>query len=149
MDAGEGKSPLSLNPSADDFRSFHLFNLNICSFHLKNVSLRWILGTTTGKPRLTPRSRRLFGLLGKKIERPFSLFRRGRLKNALGRFPGLSLTYSPRLPMSLRLTVTCVAAFVAFTVAGPRRILTGLPRRPKASKKTAQQLYRLKKIVKV
>ena len=42
-------------------------------------------------------------------------------------FLAKALTYSPRLPVSLRLTVTCVAAFVAITVAGPRRIFTGLP----------------------
>ena len=46
------------------------------------------LATTKNKPQLIPTSRRLFGFLGK-IEKPFSLFRRGRLKNALCRFPGL------------------------------------------------------------
>ena len=64
-----------------------------------------------------------------KTERPFSLFRRGRLKNALGRFPGLgfNLLAAPSRPSTNLRTVTCVAAFVAITVAGPRRIFTGLP----------------------
>jgi hypothetical protein len=64
-----------------------------------------------------------------KIEKPFSLFRRGRLKNALGRFPGLGciLLAAPSRPSTQLRTVACVAAFVANTVAGPRRIFTGLP----------------------
>jgi hypothetical protein len=41
------------------------------------------------QPRLIATTVASSAYRGGKIERPFSLFRRGRLKNALGRFPGL------------------------------------------------------------
>ena len=84
------KSPLSLNPSVADYRPFYLSSPTsaIGSIKKQTVPFLGCLTTTKNKPRLIPRSRRLFGLFGK-IEKPFSLFRRGRLKNALCRFPGL------------------------------------------------------------
>jgi len=126
------RSPLSLNPSAADYRSFITSSIPpfvLCSIKKKKPYLSFgSLEKTKNKARLIPTSRRLFGLSGK-IERPFSLFRRGRLKNALGRFPGLgfNLLAAPSRPSTKLRTVTCVAAFVAITVAGPRRIFTGLP----------------------
>ena len=62
-------------------------------------------------------------------------------------FLAKALTYSPRLPVSLRPTVTCVAAFVAITVAGPRRISPDFPD-AQSVKITKRKLHREKFAVK-
>ncbi len=88
----EGESPLSLNPSAADYLCFItslIRSFVVCSSEKGNRVLAGSLEKTKNKPRLIPTSPSPLRSIGGKIGRPFSLFRRGRLKNALGRFPGL------------------------------------------------------------
>ena len=108
---------------------FYLSTPSMAPSKKGNCALRWLTWLLRQQKTSHDSSQRAVAssVYWGKIERPFSLFRRGRLKMLWAGFLAKALTYSPRLPISLRLTVTCVAAFVAITVAGPRRIFTGLP----------------------
>jgi hypothetical protein len=126
------KSPLSRNPSAADYRSSITSSTRsfvVCSINKSKPCLS-LARSRKRKTKHDSSQRAVASSVYRgKTERPFSLFRRGRLKNALGRFPGLgfNLLATPSRPSTNLGTVTCVAAFVAITVAGPRRIFTGLP----------------------
>lgn len=66
--AGRGESPLSLNPSAADYRSFIASSIQISIGLLlqkRHLALGWLARDNEKKPRLMPTSRRLFGLSGK------------------------------------------------------------------------------------
>jgi hypothetical protein len=122
------KLPLSLNPSAAGYRFFYLSDPSIAPS--KKETVRFV-GSSRQQKKDHDSSQRAVAssVYWGKIEKTFLSLPERRAENALGRFPGLgfNLLAAPSHPSTQLRTVTCVAAFVAITVAGPRRIFTGLP----------------------
>jgi hypothetical protein len=70
--SAEGEAPLSLNPSAADYRSFITSSIraSVCLLHQKKETVPFVgsLEKTKNKARLIPTSRRLFGLSGERLK---------------------------------------------------------------------------------